>query len=100
MTEARQHTRTHVDLRRRYRVPTTFEYVEAPCVDLSLGGMFLEVSEPAELGTLVKIECDAGAGQGSIIGVGRVVWRRLKGLLVAAGVAIGSLGWLAWSLMH
>ena len=83
MTEDRQHTRTHVDLRPRYRVPTTFDYVEAPCGDLSLGGMFLEVSEPADLGTLVKIECDAGTGRGSIIGVGRVVWRRLKGSLEA-----------------
>lgn len=83
MTEDRQYTRTHVDLRPRYRVPTTFDYVEAPCGDLSLGGMFLEVSEPADLGTLVKIECDAGTGQGSIIGVGRVVWRRLKGSLEA-----------------
>ncbi len=76
MIEIRKNVRVPVSLTSRYRIPTTFDYVEAPLYDLSRGGMFIESDSPAERGTLLKIVCDVLDQEASILGVGRVVWRR------------------------
>lgn len=74
MQEARQHERKPVSLRPRYRVATQLDYTESECSDLSAGGMFIESSEPAKPGTLVKLEC---SGDGGVFrGLGKVAWRR------------------------
>jgi uncharacterized protein (TIGR02266 family) len=78
MIQTRKDIRVPVSLKSRYRMPTMFDFVEAPCYDLSRGGMFIESDRPAERGTLLKIECDALDQEGPILGVGRVVWRRAR----------------------
>ena len=74
MDESRKHERMPVSLRPRYRVATKLDYTESPCVDLSEGGMFIESPEPAQPGTLVKVECSAASGV--FRALGEVAWRR------------------------
>lgn len=73
--KTRKDTRAVVSLVARYRSPSTFEYVEEACCDVSLGGMFIRSKDPAAAGTLLKLECESGAGE-QIRGVARVVWQR------------------------
>lgn len=73
--KTRKDTRAVVSLVARYRSPSTFEYVEEACCDVSLGGMFIRSKDPAAAGTLLKLECESGVGA-QIRGVARVVWLR------------------------
>jgi len=73
---SRKDTRAVVSLVARYRSPTTFEYVQEACCDVSLGGMFIQSGDPAAAGTLLKLECEADRNGGKIRGVARVVWLR------------------------
>jgi len=73
--KTRKDTRAVVSLVARYRSPSTFEYVEEACCDVSLGGMFIRSKDPAAAGTLLKLECESGDGA-HIRGVARVVWLR------------------------
>ncbi|HET8937572.1 MAG TPA: PilZ domain-containing protein [Polyangiales bacterium] len=75
--KTRKDTRAVVSLVARYRSPSTFEYVEEACCDVSLGGMFIRSKDPAAAGTLLKLECESGVG-GQIRGVARVVWLRAQ----------------------
>ena len=75
--KTRKDTRAVVELVARYRSPSTFEYVEEACCDVSLGGMFIRSSTPAPAGTLLKLECESGVGA-QIRGVARVVWLRTE----------------------
>ena len=83
MTGDRTHERTSirapVALTPRYRSPSSFEFVEGRCTDLSDGGMFMAAELPCELGTLIKFECSLGQSADLLKGVGRVVWRRSNG---------------------
>lgn len=75
--KTRKDTRAVVSLVARYRSPSTFEYVEEACCDVSLGGMFIRSKDPAAAGTLLKLECESGVGD-QIRGVARVVWLRAQ----------------------
>ena len=75
--KTRKDTRAVVSLVARYRSPSTFEYVEEACCDVSLGGMFIRSKDPAAAGTLLKLECESGVGE-HIRGVARVVWLRAQ----------------------
>ena len=75
--KTRKDTRAVVSLVARYRSPSTFEYVEEACCDVSLGGMFIRSAAPAAAGTLLKLECENGVGA-QIRGVARVVWLRTE----------------------
>jgi hypothetical protein len=70
--------RAVVSLVARYRSPTTFEYANESCSDVSVGGMFIKSAAPAPAGTLLKLECDTDSGnsEAKIRGVARVVWLR------------------------
>jgi hypothetical protein len=70
--------RAVVSLVARYRSPTTFEYANESCSDVSVGGMFITSAAPAPAGTLLKLECetDSGNSEAKIRGVARVVWLR------------------------
>ncbi|HKU37845.1 MAG TPA: PilZ domain-containing protein [Polyangiales bacterium] len=69
--------RAVVSLVARYRSPTTFEYANEFCSDLSVGGMFIKSAAPAPAGTLLKLECETDDTKVSQIrGVARVVWQR------------------------
>lgn len=70
--------RAVVSLVARYRSPTTFEYANESCSDVSVGGMFINSAAPAATGTLLKLECDTDTGnaESKIRGVARVVWLR------------------------
>jgi hypothetical protein len=70
--------RAVVSLVARYRSPTTFEYANESCSDVSIGGMFILSAAPAPAGTLLKLECetDSGNTESKIRGVARVVWLR------------------------
>jgi Tfp pilus assembly protein PilZ len=74
-SKLRKDARTLVSLVARYRSPSTFEFVEEECYDLSTGGMFVKSQAPVAAGTLLKFECEAGE-RGKIRGVARVVWLR------------------------
>lgn len=75
--KTRKDTRAVVSLTARYRSPSTFEYVEDACCDVSVGGMFIKSEKPAAAGTLIKLECETPVGA-SIRGVARVVWLRTE----------------------
>ncbi len=75
-SKSRKDTRAVVSLTARYRSPTTFEYVEEECYDVSVGGMFIRSGTPAPAGTLIKLECNGDDTPGKIRGVARVVWLR------------------------
>jgi hypothetical protein len=75
-SKSRKDERALVSLTARYRSPTTFEYVEEECYDVSVGGMFIRSTTPAPAGTLIKLECDGAVAPGKIRGVARVVWLR------------------------
>jgi hypothetical protein len=70
--------RAVVSLVARYRSPTTFEYANEHCSDVSIGGMFILSAAPAAVGTLLKLECetDSSNADSKIRGVARVVWLR------------------------
>jgi uncharacterized protein (TIGR02266 family) len=74
--KSRKDTRAVVSLVARYRSPSTFEYVQEACCDVSVGGMFIKSADPAAAGTLLKLECEADNGTEKIRGVARVVWLR------------------------
>jgi hypothetical protein len=74
--KSRKDTRAVVSLVARYRSPSTFEYVEEACTDVSLGGMFIQSLDPAPAGTLLKLECETDSSGEQIRGVARVVWLR------------------------
>lgn len=74
--KSRKDTRAVVSLVARYRSPSTFEYVQEACCDVSVGGMFIKSADPAAAGTLLKLECEAHSGAEKIRGVARVVWLR------------------------
>ncbi|MEY4580906.1 MAG: hypothetical protein RL701_5609, partial [Pseudomonadota bacterium] len=74
--KSRKDTRAVVSLVARYRSPSTFEYVQEACCDVSLGGMFIQSQDPAAAGTLLKLECEADRKGTKIRGVARVVWLR------------------------
>ncbi len=65
-----------VALTARLRRFSQVDAVEAPCYDLSPGGMFIEAAEPDPTGTLLWVECESSDGTGSIWGVVKVLWRR------------------------
>jgi uncharacterized protein (TIGR02266 family) len=73
---ARKSTRASVDLIPRYRSPTSFDFVEGRCIDLSEGGMFIVAQLPCESGTLLKFECEVAGSQAPLRGIARVVWKR------------------------
>ena len=69
--------RAVVSLVARYRSPTTFEYANETCADVSVGGMFIQSAVPAPAGTLLKLECETDLrDDAKIRGVARVVWQR------------------------
>ncbi len=69
--------RAVVSLVARYRSPTTFEYANEACYDVSVGGMFIKSAAPAPTGTLLKLECEPDdQSDAKIRGVARVVWLR------------------------
>lgn len=70
--------RAVVSLVARYRSPTTFEYANEHCSDVSVGGMFILSAAPAPVGTLLKLECetDTSNTDSKVRGVARVVWLR------------------------
>lgn len=76
--KSRKDMRAVVSLVARYRSPTTFEYANESCSDVSVGGMFIKSAAPAPAGTLLKLECepDSGDTDAKIRGVARVVWLR------------------------
>ncbi|MET0386007.1 MAG: PilZ domain-containing protein [Polyangiales bacterium] len=74
--KSRKDTRAVVSLVARYRSPSTFEYVQEACCDVSVGGMFIQSGDPAAAGTLLKLECEADDEGTKIRGVARVVWLR------------------------
>jgi hypothetical protein len=76
--KSRKDMRAVVSLVARYRSPTTFEYANESCSDVSVGGMFIKSAAPAPTGTLLKLECetDSGNSETKIRGVARVVWLR------------------------
>ena len=74
--KSRKDTRAVVSLVARYRSPSTFEYVQEACCDVSVGGMFIKSTDPAAAGTLLKLECEADNATEKIRGVARVVWLR------------------------
>jgi molecular chaperone DnaK len=76
--KSRKDMRAVVSLVARYRSPTTFEYANESCSDVSVGGMFILSAAPAPAGTLLKLECDTDSGnsEAKIRGVARVVWLR------------------------
>jgi PilZ domain len=76
--KSRKDMRAVVSLVARYRSPTTFEYANESCSDVSVGGMFIKSAAPAPAGTLLKLECDTDSGnsEAKIRGVARVVWLR------------------------
>jgi hypothetical protein len=76
--KSRKDMRAVVSLVARYRSPTTFEYANESCSDVSIGGMFILSAAPAAVGTLLKLECetDSGNTDTKIRGVARVVWLR------------------------
>ena len=74
--KSRKDTRAVVSLVARYRSPSTFEYVQEACCDVSVGGMFIKSTDPAAAGTLLKLECEADSNADKIRGVARVVWLR------------------------
>ncbi len=76
MEHARKSDRASVPLVPRYRLASSFEYVDGRCIDLSEGGMFIAADLPAEQGTLIKFECVVQGQAAAVKGVGRVVWRR------------------------
>ena len=84
----RRYERKDVDLLPRIRPATTPEYYQAPCTNLSLGGLFLETEEPPRPGTLVKIECQVGDGGGTFGGVGVVAWQRAQAEDASPGIGI------------
>jgi hypothetical protein len=74
--KSRKDARAVVSLVARYRSPSTFEYVQEGCCDVSVGGMFIQSPDPAAPGTLLKLECEADKDGNRIRGVARVVWLR------------------------
>lgn len=76
--KSRKDMRAVVSLVARYRSPTTFEYANESCSDVSVGGMFIKSAAPAPAGTLLKLECetDSSNSEAKIRGVARVVWLR------------------------
>jgi len=74
--KSRKDTRAVVSLVARYRSPSTFEYVQEACCDVSVGGMFIQSQDPAPAGTLLKLECGSDHEAAQIRGVARVVWLR------------------------
>lgn len=75
--KSRKDMRAVVTLVARYRSPTTFEYANESCSDVSVGGMFINSGSPAPAGTLLKLECDIDqSSEQKIRGVARVVWLR------------------------
>jgi len=75
--KSRKDMRAVVTLVARYRSPTTFEYANEACFDISVGGMFIKSAAPAPAGTLLKLECETeNDSDAKIRGVARVVWLR------------------------
>lgn len=66
MEEKRLHERMQVDLRVQYHEDTPETYI-GRVSDLSMGGMFLKVSNLSKSGTYVFIDIDAES-------IGKVVW--------------------------
>ena len=76
-SETRVAPRTRVAVQARYRAPTSFEFVERECFDLSEGGMYIATSDPLPKGSLLKFDCML-AGQVQLDGVGLVMWSRTE----------------------
>jgi len=68
--------RKRVAVQARYRAPTSFEFVDRECFDLSEGGMFIATTEPLAKGSLLKFECQLLGGAVQLAGVALVMWAR------------------------
>lgn len=77
-TEDRIAPRKRVGVQARYRAPTTFEFVERECFDLSEGGMFIATTEALAKGSLLKFECHLFGEDARLTGVALVKWIRAE----------------------
>lgn len=76
VSRQRRHERAPVSFDASFRAPSVIDFVEAACVNLSQGGMFLCTGRPLLPGTLLKVDVAPDVGQ--IRGVARVVWVRSR----------------------
>jgi uncharacterized protein (TIGR02266 family) len=59
----------------RISYPDPERLVAKICANVSIGGMYVEMPAPPEVGTVVRFELDLAALRGFIRGVGEVIWR-------------------------
>lgn len=75
-SDGRRDQRQTLALKIRFKSATLSDFIEQNSADISRGGMFVKMSSPMPVGTLIKFDLRLEDDQSLVQGVGRVVWRR------------------------